>query len=186
MLVFGISGLRPITAIGAFADSKLGIAGQKRFDDPFPYSPWSDNHNIRFDGGYVLKAPLAKVNRVEVFYDKETQYSRGAVFTYDNGGQRCIGECRLGVVPTKVFKKPTKICYSPTDEDEGQEDECEHVRIEACEEEETHKHADDEESIWKCFDLEGVFVGYFDWDHFYIEHTDDLFEYPGPGDLDDE
>ncbi|KAJ3525967.1 hypothetical protein NM208_g11412 [Fusarium decemcellulare] len=53
-------------------------------------------------------APLDNVKSAEVFHDDEGHF-KGLLMAYNNGGQRAVGECRLGVDASKTWTKPSRL-----------------------------------------------------------------------------
>ncbi|KAB5584727.1 hypothetical protein GE09DRAFT_202 [Coniochaeta sp. 2T2.1] len=56
-------------------------------------------------------APLSNVIRASKFTDARKGYCRGLLFHYSNGGQRALGQCRLGVDPMSEFRNPATLCF---------------------------------------------------------------------------
>ncbi|KAF5026744.1 hypothetical protein F66182_1163 [Fusarium sp. NRRL 66182] len=57
-------------------------------------------------------APLADVVSVEIFEHPVTGLFRGLIFSYANGSERALGECRIGVDPSCICKEPVQICIA--------------------------------------------------------------------------
>lgn len=56
--------------------------------------------------------PLANVVSVTAFYMEASDFVRGIMFTYADGGQRTLGQCRVGVDRCKTFDKPGGLCFT--------------------------------------------------------------------------
>ncbi|SPO05544.1 uncharacterized protein DNG_08231 [Cephalotrichum gorgonifer] len=61
-------------------------------------------HHLR--DAYFSSAPLSNVVSVTVFYFADTTRCRGIIFKYGNGGERSVGQCRVGVDRTERFDQP--------------------------------------------------------------------------------
>ncbi|KAK3943303.1 hypothetical protein QBC46DRAFT_44724 [Diplogelasinospora grovesii] len=66
-------------------------------------------------------ASLDSVRQVKVFFDEDLGSSgacRGLLFEYENGGQRAVGQCRIGVDPNRIYggstnDRPSHLCCVP-------------------------------------------------------------------------
>lgn len=47
---------------------------------------------------------------MSVFYDSQEGFCAGMLLEYDNGAQRSLGQCRIGIAPAKSYTKPSRIC----------------------------------------------------------------------------
>ncbi|EWG36251.1 hypothetical protein FVEG_14642 [Fusarium verticillioides 7600] len=56
--------------------------------------------------------PLQGTTRIDVFTCKATDLCRGMLFGYEDGAQRAVGQCRLGIDNVTTYINPTRICYS--------------------------------------------------------------------------
>ncbi|KAB5566957.1 hypothetical protein GE09DRAFT_751219 [Coniochaeta sp. 2T2.1] len=56
-------------------------------------------------------APLSNVIRASTFTDPRRGYYRGLLFHYSNGGQRALGQCRVGFDPMSEFRNPATLCF---------------------------------------------------------------------------
>lgn len=61
----------------------------------------------------LSSAPLRNVTRMHISEDEEFHFCRGILFDYENGAQRAVGNCRLGLDPLKTYLSPVRICYLP-------------------------------------------------------------------------
>ena len=59
----------------------------------------------------ITSAPLAGVVSVTVFYIGETENCRGLLFTYENGGQRTVGQCRVGLDRCTKLESLAGLCF---------------------------------------------------------------------------
>ncbi|KAF5688883.1 hypothetical protein FDENT_4599 [Fusarium denticulatum] len=58
--------------------------------------------------------PLQGTTRIDVFTCKATGLCRGMIFGYEDGAQRAVGQCRMGIDNVTTHINPTRICYSDT------------------------------------------------------------------------
>lgn len=63
-------------------------------------------------GGILTSAPLRHVLRADVFLKDRGTFCRGVVLAYDNGGQRAVGDCRVGIEPFERYENPKWLCSS--------------------------------------------------------------------------
>ncbi|KAI1381181.1 hypothetical protein F4677DRAFT_119051 [Hypoxylon crocopeplum] len=61
----------------------------------------------------VSWATLDNVSYVQAFYQDDGYSCRGLLFTYDNGSQRAVGQCRLQVDNCRSYTNPLVLLYSP-------------------------------------------------------------------------
>lgn len=100
-----------------------------------------------FGRSFITTAPLEDVHRLRVFTDVQLGTFRGLILEYQNGAQRSIGECRMGMDKERVYRKPVSICIS---QEPGERRP--HIKVKAdCEPEHKHK-ADD----WRCYKMRGT------------------------------
>lgn len=93
---------------------------------------------------------------MSVFYNSQEGFCAGMLLKYDNGAQRSLGQCRIGIDPSESYTKPSRIClqrrlYSgagiavklqATAVQVTEMDECEHGR-------------DGEGNDWNCSPMRG-------------------------------
>ncbi|PNP80040.1 hypothetical protein FNYG_06750 [Fusarium nygamai] len=60
------------------------------------------------------QVPLQGTTRIDVFTCKATGLCRGMLFGYEDGAQRAVGQCRMGIDNATTYINPTRICYSDT------------------------------------------------------------------------
>lgn len=58
---------------------------------------------------YFSSAPINSISCAYVFEDEETQLCRGILLEYDNGGSQAVGQCRIGVNPSRKYVLPSEI-----------------------------------------------------------------------------
>lgn len=59
---------------------------------------------------HFSSAQLPDVAHAEVFRRGRGPYCRGILFTYKNGCQRALGDCRLGLDPSQRYREPELLC----------------------------------------------------------------------------
>jgi len=96
---------------------------------------------------------LEQVIRAQVFSCPETGFSQAILFDYENGAQRAVGHCRIGVDPFVTYTKPSRICSYINDYDLAGEAPFFAVLIESGSESES-EHSHDEEG-WACHGMRG-------------------------------
>lgn len=57
---------------------------------------------------------LAGVSSARTFYDADSGLSRGILYRYDSGGERAVGQCRVGVDRSMSVLRPTRVCVRDT------------------------------------------------------------------------
>ncbi|KAK4198906.1 hypothetical protein QBC40DRAFT_340954 [Triangularia verruculosa] len=63
------------------------------------------------DDTYFSWAPLRDVSSTLVFYDQDTGFCRGIVFSYQNGGSRAVGQCRPQLDPAESVVRPVGLNF---------------------------------------------------------------------------
>lgn len=110
-------------------------------------------------------APLDKpIRRLTVFSDPVRDFDRGILIEYENGGQRALGQCRIGVDVEAEFENPKCMCISrdgytyrvpkPAARQPGTQ--TWHVFYAQCTDDisDGHEHVhDDENGIWECIPM---------------------------------
>lgn len=79
------------------------ISGPQRC--PFTFARASSEINFS-------AAPLDNITCAKVFYQQGREYSRGLLLKYQNGAQRALGHCRVGVDPYQRYDAPRTLCTS--------------------------------------------------------------------------
>ncbi|KAL2262408.1 hypothetical protein VTK26DRAFT_1457 [Humicola hyalothermophila] len=126
ILVYGMSsGQRSIHAfpieLGVFTSNVFDLLAAPKMTPPFERPPHlypSDESDDESDpveealhGINYTAAPLENVVRIDVFSEPETGFCRGLLLGYSNGGQRSVGDCRVGVDPSRIYARPTHIRF---------------------------------------------------------------------------
>lgn len=60
---------------------------------------------------YFGSAPLARTSSTKTFLDPITASCRGIIIRYEDGTERALGQCRVGVDPSEICIKPQQIRY---------------------------------------------------------------------------
>jgi hypothetical protein len=69
--------------------------------EDFPDSKW-----------YFSSAPLDSVSWIQLFYVEDGVHCRGLLLEYVGGGQRALGQCRLGVDRSKTYTRPSSMAFA--------------------------------------------------------------------------
>lgn len=85
-LAYGVQYSYPISFIlpyydGDFAEEAIFTSYSPPELGAWPYSHWPSSY-----------ADLENIRRVQVFLDRHGKYCRGLLFSYENGGQRVLGQ----------------------------------------------------------------------------------------------
>lgn len=103
-LMYGRTETRKLSAIGAFPKATLrdgenpdffGVSSPKRY--PFAFM----KAEVNFPA-----APLDNVALAKVFHQEGRSYCRGLLSVYQDGAQRALGDCRVGVDPYETYETP--------------------------------------------------------------------------------
>ncbi|KAL2134652.1 hypothetical protein VTI74DRAFT_11230 [Chaetomium olivicolor] len=120
------------------------------------YHEWDDKDEFVLQtiyGANYTGAPLENVVRIDVFHEPETGFSRGLLLEYANGGQRSVGDCRIGVDSSTRYLRPARLCFRLAKDKV-------HVswvaKVECCSKDEEDEYVQlAEEGGWTCFELKG-------------------------------
>lgn len=94
-----------ISVIGAFPEPIPKDSSPPVFRFPNPeYYPFT-SQAVRAITNYSF-ASLQDVVLAKVFHREGRSSCRGLIFTYRNGAQRALGDCRLGVDPCQTYTDP--------------------------------------------------------------------------------
>lgn len=77
---------------------------------PPAFAPYTSEKRLSTSYMYASSAPLDGLYSAQVFRDGG-DCCRGIVLNYRNGGQRAIGQCRVGVDAIEEYIAPTHICW---------------------------------------------------------------------------
>ncbi|KAI1104521.1 hypothetical protein F4804DRAFT_306751 [Jackrogersella minutella] len=94
----------PISVIGAVLEDTVKPYGVVAFPSSWPKEP-------PFENAYYSSASLRNVIRILVFNNSYTGFCRGMLLEYENGAQRALGQCRIGIDLTKTYVRPTHFCF---------------------------------------------------------------------------
>lgn len=117
-------------------------------------------------GGCYSFAPLKDVVRISIYRSTKRKLCRGILLEYQNGAQRSLGQCRLGVDKGKHYTKPTRLCFRPTTYDGAWPNRPRYpvpgghqkVTVVRCMTESHHTH---DKGGWTCCRLEGELEFWF-------------------------
>ncbi|VUC22541.1 unnamed protein product [Clonostachys rosea] len=103
LLIHNIPEFGPITAFGAFAPEN---------DDSVPgFSDTAPSNVPSSPTLFSSAASLESVTCIQVFGNKRTGAPAGILFYYENGAQRAVGNCRIGLDKVQTYDKPTRLCW---------------------------------------------------------------------------
>ncbi|CAK7199888.1 hypothetical protein SEUCBS139899_002574 [Sporothrix eucalyptigena] len=149
-----------LSVVGAYSDTSLPKSLppiSPPLGDPQPRPIATANDHM-----YLLStAHLDGIVRIRVFSDPVRGFDRGLLFYYKNGGQRALGQCRVGVDDEKDYDDPACLCISRDGFTHVVEDRAPrepgtqrwHVfYAQAMDDIEEHTH-EDENGIWECIPL---------------------------------
>ncbi|RBQ69023.1 hypothetical protein FVER53590_00356 [Fusarium verticillioides] len=94
-------------------------------------------------------APANNVTRADGYYDRKNGYCKGLLLDYANGAQRAIGQCRVGIDPSKAYEEPSWFCYRDIYDPESFEETGSCV-IECTTVKDDHKHEPCDIDDWQC------------------------------------
>ncbi|RFU77896.1 hypothetical protein TARUN_4294 [Trichoderma arundinaceum] len=154
-LVCSVSVLGSIRAISAL-QQQSGIA-----EPPFPRI-----NRLKLppapSPAFLSSAPLEHVIFIRVFTDVDIGTCRGLLLEYENGSQRSLGECRIGLDLERTYRNPVCICIAQEPDDRRPD-----IKVRAdCKPE--HKHKSDD---WKCHRMRGTLKFWFTYQQSGIEVT---------------
>lgn len=106
-LIHGISRMGAIYPLGMAPRIEEEEEGDVFYQNPMNLSP-------PFEHAYFSHAELDDVVSMEVYHDKALRICRGILVRYANGGERALGQCRIGVDSLRSFEQPTCFCFKKT------------------------------------------------------------------------
>jgi hypothetical protein len=144
--------LQPVSVLGAYPT---------REEDSSPITPFCHPRFIDdppFPNACFSLAPLKNVNRISIFNYKHTGLCMGILLQYQNGAQRSLGQCRVGVDPVEDYVKPVRICFRrQVCIRSGSSVELQATTF-TCTSRQEHDH---DEQDWTCFKLQGELEFWF-------------------------
>lgn len=93
----------PLSVLGTFTRVLEAVSPGPAFDKPFLDDP-------PFSHAYFSIAPLRHVEHIKVFNHKDSGYCVGILLRYNNGAERCVGQCRLGVDNVESIERINRLC----------------------------------------------------------------------------
>jgi hypothetical protein len=124
--------------------------------DDFPGAKW-----------YFSSAPLENVSWIQLFYVEDGLHCRGLLLEYAGGGQRALGQCRLGVDQSKMYTRPSSMAFTNVTRPRPGSEKHKIERIEA-----TKVGFDDVpegDGSWSHFAMEGTLRFWFTYDEARLE-----------------
>ncbi|KFA79697.1 hypothetical protein S40288_09316, partial [Stachybotrys chartarum IBT 40288] len=103
-LIHNTADLQRISLVGSYSTKCLESEPMAPFGHPECIIP-------PFQNAYPSWAPLQNVIGLQVFYSEENGFCRGLLLEYENGAQRALGQCRIGLDPVHAYINPTHICF---------------------------------------------------------------------------
>ncbi|KAH6955686.1 hypothetical protein BKA56DRAFT_503580 [Ilyonectria sp. MPI-CAGE-AT-0026] len=152
----------PVSTIGAYSTEKDITSWVTPFCSPsIGEAPFQD--------ALFSSAPLERVRCLSIFNHRETGFCVGILLEYDNGAQRSLGQCRLGVDLVEYSTRPARICFRRDTYDVGPEHSiASHMllgyptsrQVTMVKSTGTDEHTHDEED-WTCVPMEGELEFWF-------------------------
>lgn len=102
LLIHNITEFGPITVFGAFAPER---------NDSVPSFLNAPPSNIPSGPALFSSVSLESVTCIEIFEGIKTGTPAGILFYYENGAQRAVGNCRIGLDSAQTYIKPTRLCW---------------------------------------------------------------------------
>ncbi|KAL6806156.1 hypothetical protein J3E68DRAFT_36877 [Trichoderma sp. SZMC 28012] len=143
-LICGLSQSGSVITLDAEAD------GSQTPDRPFRL-PFRQTVVPYSHGGCLSWAPLEHVARLRLFTDEDAGICRGLLLEYEDGGQRAVGECRVGLDVERAYERPVGLCIGRKS---GFSRWSIRVRIDRQAE---HMHS---ERNWQCYPMRGTLVSW--------------------------
>ncbi|KAJ3529490.1 hypothetical protein NM208_g9731 [Fusarium decemcellulare] len=154
-IIYNTLELEPVSVIGAYPTGKEENTPIAPFRHPFIGDP-------PFPNAYFSSAPLESVNRICIFSNKHIGMCIGILLQYENGAQRSLGQCRVGIDPTEDYVKPVRICFRRQVYTRlGVSGELQATRVRVSSSGPGH-HVHYEQG-WTCFEMQGELEFWFSW-----------------------
>ncbi|KAL1893289.1 hypothetical protein Sste5346_006465 [Sporothrix stenoceras] len=153
-----------LSVAGAYSESPA-LRPPLQLDPPFGDLPPREVTHANDYSSFLSTAPLDKpIRRITVFSDPVRDFDRGILIEYKDGGQRALGQCRIGWDDETEFEAPKCLCISrdsytykvpkPAARQPGTQSW--QVFYAQCSDDisDGHEHEhDDENGIWECVPL---------------------------------
>lgn len=131
---------------------------------PPAFAPYTSEKLLSTSYMYASSASLDGLNSAQVFRDGG-DCCRGILLKYRNGGERAIGQCRVGVDAIEECISPSHICWRTYTSSQNGRWGLQCLKVELVSKS-THTHGDVE---WQCHEAKGMI-------HFsFSERSSDLF-----------
>ncbi|KID82755.1 hypothetical protein MGU_09924 [Metarhizium guizhouense ARSEF 977] len=151
-IIYNTSQLRPISVIGAYTTQK---------DDNLPIDPFRCpliEKNPPFRDACFSLSPLNGTSRIRLFNDKDNGFCLGILLEFNNGAQRSLGQCRVGIDRSEDYQKPVCICIRRQSYTRPEITGLLQATTVTCTERQEHSHGSRE---WTCFRLQGELEFWF-------------------------
>lgn len=106
IIIYDTPQLQPISVVGAYATER---------DDGSPIAPFQPlliDMVPPFENACFSISPLTGTSHIRVFNnDEESGFCIGTLLEFNNGAQRSLGQCRIGIDPSKDFERPSHVCF---------------------------------------------------------------------------
>ncbi|RSL80391.1 hypothetical protein CEP52_017394 [Fusarium oligoseptatum] len=150
-IIYNIRELQPVSVIGAYPTGEEDNSLMTPFHHPFIDDP-------PFPNACFSLAPLESVNRISIFNNKPTGRCMGILLQYQNGAQRSLGQCRVGVDPVEDYVKPVHICFHRQSYvRSGTSVQVQETMVRGT----SRREHDHDEQGWTCFEMEGELEFWF-------------------------
>lgn len=143
-LICGLSESGSVITLDAEAERSTTL--DRSFRLPFRQTVVPYSH-----GGCLSWAPLEHVARLRLFTDEDAGICRGLLLEYEDGGQRTVGECRVGLDVERAYERPVGLCIGRKS---GFSRWSIRVRVDGQAE---HMHS---ERNWQCYPMRGTLVSW--------------------------
>ncbi|CAK7236061.1 hypothetical protein SCUCBS95973_009477 [Sporothrix curviconia] len=103
-----------LSVMGAYSGSSTPVPRPLPALDP-PFGDHQSRPIVTADDhmSYISTAPLDGIVRIRVFQDPVRGFDRGLLLFYENGGQRALGQCRVGGVDDVTdYDRPACLCIT--------------------------------------------------------------------------
>ncbi|KAI5459552.1 hypothetical protein BGZ63DRAFT_388280 [Mariannaea sp. PMI_226] len=154
MLIYNTVDIGPATVFGTYQYDL-----DRNDDDHLPQFHYPVFDSVPIHQANLSLAPLKGVTRIQTFTDTELGFCKAIIFDYENGAQRAVGNCRLGIDCVTDYLNPSRICYLPVSFVLGHSGgDRQLVRVEGGCDDFAHNH---DEVSWVCSGMDGVLEFWF-------------------------
>lgn len=154
-IIYNTSLVRPISVIGACTTQKDAC------DDLPPIDPFRCpliEKNPPFRDACFSLSPLNGTSRIWLFNDNGNRFCLGILLEFNNGAQRSLGQCRVGIDRSEDYQKPVCICFRHQSYTHPGVSGLLQATTVTCTERQEHSHGSRD---WACFRLQGELEFWF-------------------------